>query len=206
MKLLIYPLLLLSILSQAQTIPGQYPQASEKILKLTDIQEMDEGSLKLMRNEIFARYGYIFKNEDLKKHFANESWYKPTATDVTNLLTDIEKKNTDLIRRQENRIRTTGDFESFYGLFKQAVEKNQIEKLVELSHLELFGGEDHVREGFRSVWDRVKTAAQTKDVPNADSNSATLDYWERNDGTTVDYVEFRKIGPCWYIVGFGGAG
>jgi YARHG domain len=206
MKPLFYLLFFLSLSTQAQTTPGQYPQASEKILKITDIEEMDESELKLMRNEIFARYGYIFKSVELNAHFTSQPWYKPVSADVNNRLTDIEKKNTTLIKRQEQRIRTTGEFEDFYALFKQALEKEDVEKLVDLAHLDLMVSEARVREGFYSVWDKVIAAARDREIPNAQDNSAVLVYDERNDGTTVDYVEFKKIGKCWYITGFGGAG
>jgi hypothetical protein len=167
---------------------------------------MDEPALKLMRNEIFARYGYIFRNAELKSHFTEQSWYKPVSADVTTQLTEIEKKNTDLIRRQEQRLRTTGEFEDFYALFTQALEKDQVEKIVELAHLDLMVNEERVREGFLSLWDKVKDAAQTKGIPDAQDNSASLIYEERNDGVTADYIQFQKIGKCWYITEFGSAG
>src|SRR5688572_27336303 len=129
MKPLLYVLVLIVSSTHAQTIQGQYPQASEKLLTITDIQDMDEPTLKLMRNEIFARYGYIFKSAELSAHFADQPWYKPVSTDVTRQLTDIEKKNAELIRRQEQRIRTTGGFEDFYALFTQAVENDQLDKI-----------------------------------------------------------------------------
>lgn len=206
MKPLLYLLILLGFSSHAQTTPGQYPQASEKLLKITDIQEMDEPELKLMRNEIFARYGYIFKSEDLKTHFTNQPWYKPVSADVTSKLTEIEKKNAELIKKQEQRIRTTGEFEDFYALFKQAVEKDQMAKIVELAHMDLMVSEERIRDGFLSVWSKVKVAVRTLDTPNAQDNFASLDYDVRNGGDSVDYIEFRKIGKCWYIAGFGGAG
>ncbi|HEY3406416.1 MAG TPA: YARHG domain-containing protein [Ohtaekwangia sp.] len=209
-KSLICILIVLSFSVQAQTTPatpGQYPQASQRLLKIIDIQEMDEPELKLMRNEIFARYGHIFKSADLKAHFESQSWYKPVSADVTGQLTDIEKKNADLIKRQEQRVRTTGEFEDFYELFSQAVEKDQMDKLVALAHLDgTTEDEESLLAEFRSVWSRVKEAVRTQGTPVAHDTWSSLTYWERNDGDTADYIEFQKIGPCWYITGFGGAG
>lgn len=206
MKSFLYVVLMVVTSAYGQTTPGQYPQASEKLLTLSDIQEMDEATLKLMRNEIFARYGYIFKSEELKAHFASQSWYKPVSADVTKQLTDIEKKNADLIKRQEQRIRTTGEFEAFYELFSQAVEKDQFDKLAALAHPDKMGNEDEVREAFLTVWNRVKEAVRTQATPDVQDNMASLTYWVRNDGTTEDFIVFQKIGPCWYIFGFEGIG
>ncbi len=57
--------------------------------------------LKIMRNEIFARHGYIFKTADMINHFSNESWYKPMYNDVTSKLSYIEKTNVNFIKSYE---------------------------------------------------------------------------------------------------------
>ena len=49
--------------------------------------------LRLLRNEIFARHGYIFKDADLDEHFRAQPWYEPKSQNVDNLLTDVDKKN-----------------------------------------------------------------------------------------------------------------
>ena len=54
-----------------------------------------------MRNEIFARHGYIFKTADMINHFSNESWFKPLYNDVTNKLSNIEKTNVNFIKTYE---------------------------------------------------------------------------------------------------------
>jgi hypothetical protein len=50
-----------------------------------------------MRNEIFARYGYKFKSNDLKNHFRRKNWYYGYSSNVDMYLTDIEKSNIKLI-------------------------------------------------------------------------------------------------------------
>jgi hypothetical protein len=54
-----------------------------------------------MRNEIFARHGYIFKTNDMKLYFESQAWYSPKYEDVTSFLTEIEKGNIELIKRYE---------------------------------------------------------------------------------------------------------
>ena len=84
---------------------GSYPQASERDLDDSELTDMTERELKIMRNEIFARHGYIFKTKDMKNYFSAQSWYRPMYSNVTNRITIIEKKNIDLIKSFEN-----GDF------------------------------------------------------------------------------------------------
>ncbi len=52
------------------------------------IEELD-----IMRNEIFADYGYKFKTEKWQKYFKKRSWYKPLYDDVNPLLSEIDKAN-----------------------------------------------------------------------------------------------------------------
>ena len=54
-----------------------------------------------MRNEIFARYGYIFKSQDLKEWFGSKPWYNGRYSDVNHMLTDIERKNVEFIKKHE---------------------------------------------------------------------------------------------------------
>ena len=84
---------------------GSYPEASERDLDDSELTDMTERELKIMRNEIFARHGYIFKTKDMKNYFSAQSWYRPMYSNVTNRITIIEKKNIDLIKSFEN-----GDF------------------------------------------------------------------------------------------------
>ena len=53
--------------------------------------------LDIMRNEIFAEYGYKFKTEKWQKHFSEQSWYNPKYDDVNDRLTEIDKANVKLI-------------------------------------------------------------------------------------------------------------
>jgi len=78
-----------------------YPQTSERILSRTELANYTAWELRIMRNEIFAKYGYIFKSEDLKNYFNQQLWYRPRYSDVSDRLTPIEKKNTETIKSME---------------------------------------------------------------------------------------------------------
>ncbi len=81
---------------------GDHPKTSTKVLKEADVENMRPAELRIMRNEIYARHGYSFINEDMQKHFAKVESYMPIALDVKSKLTDIEIKNATLIKRYEN--------------------------------------------------------------------------------------------------------
>jgi len=80
---------------------GKFPQGSERLLSSADLSGLSKYDLKIMRNEIFARHGYIFMTNDMKNYFQNQSWYTPRYSNVTAMLTSTEQKNVALIKRYE---------------------------------------------------------------------------------------------------------
>lgn len=82
---------------------GKFPEASLKILTEKDLENKLKTDLKIMRNEIFARYGYIFKSGgEMEKYFKLQDWYSEQYENVNSFLTDIEKANIELIQKIEN--------------------------------------------------------------------------------------------------------
>ena len=76
--------------------------ASSTLLKTVDVENMYRADLEVMRNSIYARHGYSFKNLRMRTLFDTYvDWYMPVTTDVSSLLTEIEKKNIALIKRYE---------------------------------------------------------------------------------------------------------
>lgn len=83
-------------------VEGDYPEARLKLMDSNDLKRYSSHELFLMKNEIFARYGLIFKaGSELDKHFRRQEWYNPIHTDVSTFLTNIEKHNVRLIIRTE---------------------------------------------------------------------------------------------------------
>ena len=44
------------------------------------VRVSNKTKLRLMRNEVYARHGYIFKDTELQKYFLSQLWYKPDNT------------------------------------------------------------------------------------------------------------------------------
>lgn len=82
--------------------PGQFSKASIQFLLRNDLYSYNRDDLSLMRNEIFARYGYKFKeNRKFDDYFRNQRWYQPKYKKVTSFLTDIELHNIGIIEKLE---------------------------------------------------------------------------------------------------------
>jgi len=88
------------------SVPGKYPFTSTRYLTSSDLRNMSNWELKIMRNEIFARHGFVFKTNSMKNHFNNQTWYKRipklnTNDNAISKLTQLEKKNIKLIKSYE---------------------------------------------------------------------------------------------------------
>jgi uncharacterized protein len=58
--------------------------------------------LKVARNEIFARHGYVFKSHELSDYFSRRAWYRPVITEVSAIsLSPVELRVTDILRAAE---------------------------------------------------------------------------------------------------------
>lgn len=79
--------------------------ASIKIIGINELREMSITELDIMRNEIFADHGYIFKTEKWESYFQQQYWYTPLYDDVNDKLTIIEIINIHniLIASKEKR-------------------------------------------------------------------------------------------------------
>ncbi|MCK8520455.1 YARHG domain-containing protein [Aquimarina sp. D1M17] len=77
---------------------GKYPEASFVKLTKEELGEYTKYELQIMRNEIFARKGYVFKKDGkMDNYFSTKEWYK-TITKTNNPdLNEIEKYNVNLI-------------------------------------------------------------------------------------------------------------
>ncbi|MBI1224375.1 MAG: YARHG domain-containing protein [Bacteroidetes bacterium] len=86
--------------------------ASKNLLKKADVENMHKGDLEVIRNAMYARHGYSFKNRKMRYVFDNVvDWYIPLNTDVRDMLTEVERKNEDLLKRYENH--ATKYYDSF---------------------------------------------------------------------------------------------
>lgn len=85
------------------TAGRKYLQASQRPLTTEELSAFSKDELRIMRNEIFASYGYIFKTEPLKSYYASLQWYYPENENVDKMLNEFEKRNVRMIRNEEER-------------------------------------------------------------------------------------------------------
>ena len=80
--------------------------SSSHLLTESELKGVSDNNLQMAINEIYARHGYKFKSDDIRKYFQQFSWYKPDETDmnkVSGRLNSTEKANVDLLSAMMNR-------------------------------------------------------------------------------------------------------
>lgn len=55
-----------------------YPDSGTRAWSYSDVNGMTAGQVRYAINEIYARHGYIFKNENWLIYFKQKTWYTPT--------------------------------------------------------------------------------------------------------------------------------
>jgi hypothetical protein len=80
-------------------VPGRWPEASTSLLTRGYLEPYPTDVLRLMRNEIYARHGHIFKDKQLTEFYSKEGLWYGTALLQQNSteLSEIEKLNVQLI-------------------------------------------------------------------------------------------------------------
>jgi hypothetical protein len=71
--------------------------ASQRLLTKAEVANLKRGDLLIIRNTIYARHGYSFRNRPLRVFFDAQSWYVPVHADIRSDFTEIEKQNIKLL-------------------------------------------------------------------------------------------------------------
>jgi hypothetical protein len=118
-------LILLSLSSFSQI--DNCSQYNSKIYSEEDITHFSLLELKILRNEIYARHQYIFKDDRLSDYFLKKyDWYKPNYKSENKIeLNNFEKKNISLLLKKENeKIALKNTIIEKLKVFKQALISN----------------------------------------------------------------------------------
>lgn len=75
-----------------------------RYLTKEDVAGLTKEQLRYARNEIYARHGRRFKDQELQQYFDSKSWYQGTIDPDSfneSVLNDCERDNIDLIKKYE---------------------------------------------------------------------------------------------------------
>lgn len=78
-----------------------FANSSDEMIDPQTLISMDPEALKIARNEIYARHGWVFNDVDLQLYFNQQWWYVPLYNNESITLNDIETMNIELITQVE---------------------------------------------------------------------------------------------------------
>src|SRR5215216_2253310 len=85
-------------------LPGDMEFFENKAITEQMLQGLSLHELRLLRNEIYARHGRIFRAEWLQQYFFFQPWYSPDENFKDEQLSGNDKLNVETIVKYENRI------------------------------------------------------------------------------------------------------
>ncbi|HEX5874481.1 MAG TPA: YARHG domain-containing protein [Pyrinomonadaceae bacterium] len=101
----------LAMLSDAQKkqrkvalLPGDMEFFENKTITEQMLQGLSLHELRLLRNEVYARHGRMFRAEWLQQYFFFQPWYAPDENFKDDQLSGNDKLNVETIVKYENRI------------------------------------------------------------------------------------------------------
>lgn len=89
------------------------PESNVRRIEESELYGLSEWECCIARNEIYARHGRIFQDEEIAAYFASMPWYSPQVepdvfdATASERLSEIEMYNVDVIVQYEDR--TFGD-------------------------------------------------------------------------------------------------
>jgi len=82
--------------------PLEDPSLLDGVLSLDALGDLSRRDLRILRNTIYARHGYMFRSEILGEYFGNMDWYHPDESYSDDRLTAVDRKNIRLIKSVED--------------------------------------------------------------------------------------------------------
>jgi hypothetical protein len=82
-----------------------FPNSSDEIIDESKAKELSDDALRLAINEIYARHGYIFKDEDLLEYYRQYDWYEETVTPdkfSIDMFNDTEQQNISMLQKERD--------------------------------------------------------------------------------------------------------
>lgn len=74
---------------------------SKKLVAKTEISKMQNFDLENLRGVVFGKRGRVFKERSIQDYLKEQAWYKPNPKFSNDVLTQLERKNIDLLREAE---------------------------------------------------------------------------------------------------------
>jgi YARHG domain len=90
--------------TDADRTPLEDPSLLDKQLTVDQLKDFSRRDLRMLRNLIYARRGRPFHSDLLRAYFQAVDWYKPDPKYTEARLTDLDKRNINVVLSVENEL------------------------------------------------------------------------------------------------------
>jgi len=166
--------------------PGDMELFENKLISEAMLRGLSLHELRLLRNEIYARHGRIFKTLWLQQYFGTQPWYDPNENFKDEELSGADKINVETIVAYENNLHNQIGTKPITtallrGLFVEDVRKMR--------------DEIYARHGkvFKDQWTQKYFASFDWYKPDPKFNEASLSPVERQNLVTIAAYEKKAV-------------
>ncbi len=166
--------------------PGDMELFENKVIAEAMLRGLSLHELRLLRNEIYARHGRVFKTLWLQQYFGGQAWYDPNEDFKDEELTGADKTNVETIVAYENKLHDQLSTKTIArallnGLFVEDVRKMR--------------DEIYARHGkvFKNEWTQKYFASFDWYKPDPKFNEASLTSVEKQNLTTIARYEKTAV-------------
>lgn len=174
--------------------PGDMELFENKVITEAMLRGLSLHELRLLRNEIYARHGRVFKTLWLQQYFGGQVWYDPNEEFKDDELTGPDKTNVETIVAYENKLHNQLSTKPLTrallnGLFVEDVRKMR--------------DEIYARHGkvFKNEWTQKYFASFDWYKPDPKFTDASLTAVEKQNLTTIAAYEKRAVSAMSVIEG-----
>ena len=174
--------------------PGDMELFENKIITEAMLRGLSLHELRLLRNEVYARHGRVFKTLWLQQYFGGQAWYEGNEDFKDEELTGADKTNVETIVAYENKLHNQLSTKPITrallnGLFVEDVRKMR--------------DEIYARHGkvFKNEWTQKYFASFDWYKPDPKFNEASLSSVEKQNLTTIAAYEKRAVSAMSVIEG-----
>ena len=179
-----------------------FSESSERFMEKKDLFGIDQETLRIGRNEIYARHGRKFSDTKLQEYFDSKQWYEGTIEPDKfdeSVLNEYEKENIKLIKDAEDVISNSSEY-------RKIVEENAgnaiwllgvsnpdyevFDNYVLVHDMYIVGAVDYSEEiEGKNVGDEVTLRGSIYKITEKRGNTIILEYIRKNDKYTAPVYE-----------------
>ena len=174
--------------------PGDMELFENKLISEAMLRGLSLHELRLLRNEIYARHGRVFKTLWLQQYFGSQMWYDPNENFKDEEMSGPDKTNVETIVAYENKLHNQLSTKPITRALLQGLFIEDVRKMRD---------EIHARRGkvFSNRW--TQKYFESLDWYKADPkfNDASLTPIEKRNVATIAAYEKRAVSALSVIEG-----